>query len=338
MRENMSHVEVQEHSILQEQERRERVADEVHCSSNYLETTPAPSHNVGTVSGATSSRLGVRIRDGHSVLALSGLLEPEETVYLKQLSQAAAVACQRKQASGRCSTNYCTLDDQMQVCVTRMPTRAAARREHGLAVAAANDATVQDSTGGLPETLSLFLEDVLERVLATIDDEQLVCPSVGAILFGGATAATSSNNKHGGRNDSTLNDDNDDERSTAASTNMVRLFRQDQLVYSPREPAINVYQPPQGQFSMHTDNQALTVLIPLSCGDDVDFSGGGTAFWSSQNNDKGGDSNHPPSLVLIPSAGTVLLFGGTVPHKGLSIETGSRVVFVASFSLRENNK
>ena len=49
-----------------------------------------------------------------------------------------------------------------------------------------------------------------------------------------------------------------------------------------------------------------TILLPLSC-PDSDFTGGGTAFWSQ---DSRGHRVEDPSLVLIPPAGTAMIFGG----------------------------
>ena len=39
-----------------------------------------------------------------------------------------------------------------------------------------------------------------------------------------------------------------------------------------------------------------------------------------------------PALVLRPPAGTGILFGGDVTHAGVEVSSGTRVVFVASFS------
>lgn len=232
-----------------------------------------------------STSLGERIQNGKSLVTLSGLICKEETEYLARLSQAAATSQKRT------NSNNCTLDQSMDVCVVRMPTMAAAEREICLGMDA----------DGLSETLSLFLEEMLERALGYIDEQ--LCPSVKETLFGNT------------------NDPDQD-------LSIVQLFRHNQLKYSRREPAVNVYTAPNGQFSMHTDNKALTILIPLS-DPSIDFTGGGTAFWSESCPIEG---ENDPSLVMIPNAGTAMLFGGTVSHKGLPIDTGTRVVFVASFS------
>lgn len=100
----------------------------------------------------------------------------------------------------------------------------------------------------------------------------------------------------------------------------------DQLHFSSREPAVNVYTA-GGEFLVHKDSQALTVLIPLST--NSQFTGGGTAFWSQ---DSRGHRVEEPSIIVKPKEGTAMLFGGCVTHAGVPVETGSRVVFVASFS------
>ena len=104
------------------------------------------------------------------------------------------------------------------------------------------------------------------------------------------------------------------------------LLTNNGLAYSSREPAVNVYTT-GGQFLAHEDGQKLTVLIVLGC--DSDFEGGGTAFWSP---DSRGHRVDPPSLILKPKPGTAMLFAGHVTHAGLSLTSGCRVVFVASFS------
>ena len=116
--------------------------------------------------------------------------------------------------------------------------------------------------------------------------------------------------------------DDDDDISIAG------MFRNNQLTYSIREPALNVYTAPHGCFAKHKDHQALSVLIPLS-DPRTEFEGGGTAFWSQSAPLEGLD---PPALVLKPPPGTALLWGGRVSHQGQMLTEGSRVVLVASVS------
>jgi hypothetical protein len=152
----------------------------------------------------------------------------------------------------------------------------------------------------LPEPVSLLLDKIIERILTFID--QQLCPSLKKTLFG--------------------TDDDTPEVSIA------ELYRTDQLIYTDQEPAINVYSAPDGKFDIHKDNKALTILAPLS-NPMCDFTGGGTAFWSEVYPVDGRDD---PSLIMTPKPGTIMLFGGAVSHKGMPIQTGTRVVLVASFS------
>jgi hypothetical protein len=105
-----------------------------------------------------------------------------------------------------------------------------------------------------------------------------------------------------------------------------QLLDTEQLKFSSREPAINIYTP-NGEFLAHKDAQAITVLIPLSSPEQ--FRGGGTSFWSQ---DSRGHRVEDPTIILKPPSGTAMLFGGCVTHAGISVEDGIRVVLVASFS------
>ena len=108
---------------------------------------------------------------------------------------------------------------------------------------------------------------------------------------------------------------------------------EDALVFSAREPAINVYSAPGGEFLPHKDGEALTVLLPLSS-PGTDFQGGGTAFWAGGASSSSSSSNVGSSITLKPMAGTALLFGGSVTHAGLPVTEGKRVVLVCSLSRR----
>lgn len=154
----------------------------------------------------------------------------------------------------------------------------------------------------LPSSVSQFVEErILQRVFSYIDQE---LADVRETLFGGDC------------------------------TSLLQLYLDGHLEWSCREPAVNVYWSPDGHFGIHKDKKALTILMPLTSPGN-DFTGGGTAFWSeSYPNEK----RHQPSLIMAPKAGTALLFGGNVSHKGVAIDTGNRVVFVASFSRRPNKK
>lgn len=145
-----------------------------------------------------------------------------------------------------------------------------------------------------------LLQTIYQRVVQYLDQ---TWPAAVQVLFG-------------------VDDDND---STTVS--LTNLMKTDQLQYASREPAINVYRQ-GGAFAPHQDDQSLTALICLSC-PDVDFKGGGTAFWAPRN------GAATPRVVLRPPAGTVLLFGGTVTHAAQAVTAGCRVMAVSSFSPRD---
>ena len=104
--------------------------------------------------------------------------------------------------------------------------------------------------------------------------------------------------------------------------------------FSGQEPMLNRYTA-GGLFEPHQDGHALTILVPLD-NPGEGFSGGGTAFWSEATigTDSKQASQHPPSLVMRPPAGTALFWRGHITHAGLPVQTGVRHVFVASFDLR----
>jgi len=144
----------------------------------------------------------------------------------------------------------------------------------------------------LPSDVDDVLQNILSRAISYIDDE---LPSLSTTLFNTNSIST--------------------------------LLQNNQLKFSSREPAINIYTT-GGQFLAHKDAQSLTILIPLSSS--TDFTGGGTAFWTQ---DSRGHRVEEPSIIQKPkSCGTALLFGGCVTHSGVAVESGERVVFVASFS------
>ena len=144
----------------------------------------------------------------------------------------------------------------------------------------------------LPSNIDQVLQTIFIRAIEYIDDE---IPSLSTTLF----------NTH----------------------SISKLLQNNQLKYSSREPAINVYST-GGQFLAHKDAQALTLLLPLSS--PTDYTGGGTAFWTQ---DSRGHRVELPSIIQKPvDCGTALLFGGCVTHAGVAVESGHRVVFVASFS------
>ena len=104
------------------------------------------------------------------------------------------------------------------------------------------------------------------------------------------------------------------------------------LTFSEAEPWVIVYGV-GGQFTQHTDGQALTILMPLT--DSESCQGGGTAFWSPKDYGAPGE-NTTPTFVLSPPAGSAILFAGSVVHAGHAITAGERVALVASFSPSDN--
>ena len=104
------------------------------------------------------------------------------------------------------------------------------------------------------------------------------------------------------------------------------------------QSVIQVPRPAGGEFKPHEDEQGLTILMPLTSGGAAaDFVGGGTAFWPAGGR---GDEDEqgqrtvscPPSFVLTPPAGDVLIFGGQVTHAAQPVTSGERCVFVGSFT------
>lgn len=161
-------------------------------------------------------------------------------------------------------------------------------------IAAAERATVTNTpcADPLPKDVDEILKMILTRAAAFIDEE---LPSLTSTLF--------------------------------ETDSLENLLTDNHLKFSSREPAVNRYTK-GGEFLAHKDAQALTVLLPLSCPEN-DFTGGGTAFWGQ---DSRGHRVEDPSSVLKPPAGTAMLFGGCVTHAGVAVDSGSRIVFVASFS------
>jgi len=101
------------------------------------------------------------------------------------------------------------------------------------------------------------------------------------------------------------------------------------ITFSPREPALNVYQQ-RGRFKPHRDEEALTIIVPLNGAGS--FTGGGTAFWSTEDGRDATAASSEPSFVLTPAAGTAVVFAGCVMHAAVAVQTGERCVLVASFS------
>lgn len=99
------------------------------------------------------------------------------------------------------------------------------------------------------------------------------------------------------------------------------------------EPKVNIYGK-GGYFKEHTDGMQLTLLVVLNDA----FEGGGTAFFSSapQSMWGGEDRSDRADRISRPSAGTALIWGGSLWHMALPVTSGMRAVYVGSFDLNEN--
>jgi len=182
-------------------------------------------------------------------------------------------------------------------------THAAAGRIPSVAAAESCARAGAACVAPLPIEADCMADSILNRVLKLIDQEM---PTLVTTLFG------------------------------PAAESLVCLREMGALVFHAREPAFNVYDA-GGEFLPHMDHEALTVLIPLNSPDEPldvaggSFTGGGTGFWQMEHAN-GARSMHAATVVLRPTAGTALIFGGHATHAGMPVVTGTRVCFVASFT------
>ena len=137
---------------------------------------------------------------------------------------------------------------------------------------------------------------------------------------------------------------------------LTTLLHNANLVFSPGEPAVNIYST-GGGFDPHTDKQSLTILVALSAPRDEsqpsshgEFEGGGTAFWSrhagvahatdEETREARASSvvepthRGKPTLVVRPPPGTAVVFGGQLMHAAEPVSSGVRCMLVASFSAK----
>ena len=265
-----------------------------------------------------SFSLGERILGGRTILTISNVVSNEEIGFLVRSSIQSSDRRRRRQkhngstddigssnSNGSSSNNEILLEQGVPGKIfVRLLTHATARRENCL----------EDA---MDEEASILVDTILERTMRILDSPDNVCPSLKTTLFCASSINTPS---------SASASDNPPSSSTSPIS-IAKLFKSNQLDYSIREPAINVYEK-QGQFVMHKDHHALSIVIPLSDPKE-DFQGGGTAFWNQSHPVDGMDR---PSIVLKPKPGTAMLWGGRVSHKGMPVSHGTRVVIVASFS------
>ena len=259
--------------------------------------TPAWSEvRVASLSGSsTSLELGQDLARGNCVLQVSDVASPEECAELLKYGLRAA---DKQQASTWARTASFLAEFTSNNPRSEGRVRVPIRSLH-------------------PRQAQQF-DHLMARVCSIVDNE---LPSVAKLFERDVDMdgdVTSSNMKMC------------DEPSTFLSA----LHASGGLTYSTREPAINVYRS-KGEFLAHTDRQTLTVLIPLSSPES--YEGGGTGFWSPAS-DEGlpqyGQPSSAPGVVLRPPQGTALLYGGRITHAGMPVETGCRVIFLASFSAR----
>eukprot|EP00930_Biecheleria_cincta_P001768 TRINITY_DN10286_c0_g1_i1.p1 TRINITY_DN10286_c0_g1~~TRINITY_DN10286_c0_g1_i1.p1 ORF type:complete len:262 (-),score=27.01 TRINITY_DN10286_c0_g1_i1:51-836(-) len=106
-------------------------------------------------------------------------------------------------------------------------------------------------------------------------------------------------------------------------------LRDMKMTFACGEPSVNRYTS-GGSITAHTDNYHVTINILLS--EPGAFTGGGTAFW--QQYPPGSlTPKEDPVAVLHPPQGCGVCYNGNVRHAGLSVTSGTRHVYVASFSL-----
>lgn len=243
----------------------------------------------------TAATEAERIQQGQSVIVLHNIVSPQECRDLAERCIQTAQDVHRSELEHHTSTT-----SNEQPTLVRMPCQAAARRATWDKITCANP---------LPDYIDYRVQQILQSVCQAIDAN---LPSLPQQLFDTRSLKQLLN-----------------ESSSSANPN------EDALVFSAREPAINVYSAPGGEFLPHKDGETLTVLLPLSS-PGSDFQGGGTAFWSG-GVDAAASSSSAGSgsgVTLKPVAGTALLFGGSVTHAGLPVTEGKRVVLVCSLSRR----
>ena len=90
--------------------------------------------------------------------------------------------------------------------------------------------------------------------------------------------------------------------SSPTTSHAPSVVRHPRFDFTPEEPAVNVYAE-GGFFSPHSDDQAMTILVPLSSqGPDEAFCGGGTGFWSAADAADLRYSDRPVAAVAAAAA------------------------------------
>jgi len=204
-------------------------------------------------------------------------------------------------------------------CTVRLPSAAAVKRELWRPESADEAQGVGLWPGPVPSEVDGLCDVMLRRVLIYLDAEW---PTLVRELFDKQGTSKRSEGSIG----QCSSTDVDDQQSPRS---LMGLFESGSLVWANREPSVNVYAA-GGDFSAHQDDHALTVLVPLTPPEAC--TGGGTGFWGSRH------GTEPPVTVLKPKVGSALIFGGQLTHAGVSVLSGERAVFVASFSARDEKR
>lgn len=266
--------------------------EEEEASKIFMKRTTTTAGDQPSLSTATTE--AERIQQGQSVIMLHNIVSTQECRDLAERCIQTAQDVHRSELEHHTTDNN---NNEQPTLLVRMPCQAAARRAAWDKITCAKP---------LPEYIDYRVLQILQSVCQAIDAN---LPSVPERLFDTAQLGPLL------------------AQSASSATNP----EEDALVFSAREPAINVYSAPGGEFLPHKDGETLTVLLPLSS-PGTDFQGGGTAFWSGGAG--ASSSNADSSITLKPMAGTALLFGGSVTHAGLPVTEGKRVVLVCSLSRR----
>lgn len=292
-----------------------------HCSSFPREQTSTTDRALGAgasgwrevhVSGPTestawSSELQTidALVSGSSLLVLDGVASEAECA-------AIVAACSRAATRNR---DAWIAGGHAAPSTVRLPSFAAVARELSQPESAEEAHGQGLWPGPVPADVDGLCASVLLRVLARLDAQW---PALVQHLFG----------SHG---DSSQHDFS----GAVLPRTLVGLFERGALAWASREPSVNVYAA-GGSFSAHQDGHALTVLVPLT--PPQACTGGGTGFWSRSRARTSHPGAEPPTAVLKPEVGSALVFGGLVTHAGVSVQSGERIVLVASFSARDEQR
>lgn len=330
-----------------------------------------PLHNGAPASTAEQAIAARSLHGGHSVLCIPNMASEAECDFLVRKCSAAA----SEHAANGVWWNGVWWN---VTGLVRLPSLAAAARS------AESETPLyrrDQQTGPLlmPSSADAVCEAILLRLLAFVDAE---LPAVAQLQFGTEAASEEASDASG-----------------SSASPLGRMYESNEFAFAAREPAVNVYAA-GGQFTPHKDNQAFTVLVPLTSPDS--FEGGGTGFWCAEaarkmaeafkaceaeeaarskvaraestaceaatgEEERSASKRLPasgaegevsfsaaagtdgvaspgaaaeelerlsasPTIVLKPERGTAMLWNGDVLHSGMRLESGTRVVFVASFS------